>query len=136
MTIAEMCAQYDLTADTLRYYERVGLLPPVGRTAGGIRCYTEHDCRWVGFIKCMRTAGVGVQPLANYVRLFNQGDETAGARKKILVDERDRITQKMADMQQTLDRLTFKIERYEKVMTPVEEHLMRVPQDETGESHE
>ena len=51
MTIAEVAKQYSLSADTLRYYERVGLLPNVHRTAGGIRDYSEEDCRWVGYIK-------------------------------------------------------------------------------------
>ena len=53
MTIAQVSEKYGLTADTLRYYERIGLLPPVGRTAGGIRNYDESDCRWVEYIKCM-----------------------------------------------------------------------------------
>ena len=50
MTIADVAKTYDISADTLRYYERVGLLPPVNRTQGGIRDYTEEDCRWVEFI--------------------------------------------------------------------------------------
>ena len=63
MNIAEVAAEFDLTQDTLRYYEKVGLIPKVKRTSGGIRNYTEYDCRWIDFIKCMRNAGVQVDAL-------------------------------------------------------------------------
>lgn len=63
MTIAEVAKKYELTPDTLRYYERIGLLPNVNRTPGGIRDYNEEDCRWVEYIKCMRSAGVTVETL-------------------------------------------------------------------------
>lgn len=58
MTISEVCEQFDITPDTLRYYERVGVIPAVGRTKGGIRNYTEQDIRWVENAICMRSAGV------------------------------------------------------------------------------
>ena len=81
MTIAEVSRQYDISADTLRYYERIGLLPHVGRTSGGIRNYSEDDCHWVEYIKCMRSAGVSVETLLEYVTLFHQGASTIQARK-------------------------------------------------------
>ncbi|MDR1396651.1 MAG: MerR family transcriptional regulator [Desulfarculales bacterium] len=123
MTIAEVCNKYGLTADTLRYYERVGLLPKVGRTAGGIRNYTDYDCNWVEFIKCMRNAGVSVESLVEYVRLFEQGDGTIERRKQILIDERERIMTKIVELQGMVELLDFKIEKYENVIIPVEEQL-------------
>ena len=81
MTIAEVAKRYGLTTDTLRYYERVGLLPVIGRMASGIRNYTESDCEWVSYIKCMRSAGVSVETLVEYVRLFRQGPENAARLK-------------------------------------------------------
>lgn len=83
MTIAQVSQKYGVSADTLRYYERIGLLPPVGRTKSGIRDYTEEDCNWVNFIKCMRSAGLPVETLIEYVGLFGQGDETIPARKDV-----------------------------------------------------
>ena len=80
MTIAEVSRTYDLSADTLRYYERIGLIPPVHRSAGGIREYDEEDCRWVEFIKCMRGAGLPIESLVEYVALFQQGEVTAAGR--------------------------------------------------------
>ena len=70
MTIAEVSKKYNLTADTLRYYERIGLLPPVPRTQGGFRDYDEESCRWIELMKCMRAAGVQIEALVEYVRLI------------------------------------------------------------------
>ena len=125
MTIAEVSATFDLTQDTLRYYEKVGLIPKVNRTSGGIRNYTQYDCGWIEFIKCMRSAGVQVEALVKYVKLFEQGENTAEERKQILIRERDRIAAQVADMQSTLDRLNVKIERYEKDIIPAEKELAK-----------
>ena len=70
MKINEVSKMYDITADTLRYYERIGLIPTVNRNENGIRDYTETDCNWVNFAKCMRTAGISVESLIEYVALF------------------------------------------------------------------
>ena len=81
MTIAEVSRQFDITPDTLRYYERIGLIPPVPRTKSGIRDYDQTSCSWIEFIKCMRAAGLQIEALIEYVALFQQGDSTIGARK-------------------------------------------------------
>lgn len=123
MTIAEVSKEFDLTPDTLRYYEKVGLIPRVHRTAGGIRNYTDYDCGWIDFIKCMRSSGVQIEALVAYVRLYEEGNSTAEERKKILIAERNRITTQVEEMQRTLDRLNHKIDRYEKDILPVEKEL-------------
>lgn len=74
MKINEVSKMYDITADTLRYYERIGLIPTVNRNESGIRDYTETDCNWVNFAKCMRAAGISVESLIEYVALFQQGE--------------------------------------------------------------
>ena len=63
MTIAEVSRRFDLSADTLRYYERIGLIPPVPRTKSGIRDYDEESCNWIELMKCMRAAGVKIEAL-------------------------------------------------------------------------
>lgn len=123
MTITEVSNQYGLTPDTLRYYERVGLIPSVSRTPGGIRDYGERDCRWIQFIKCMRSAGLPVEILIEYVSLFLQGDETFDARKALLIEQRTLLAERVAEMQETLSRLDMKIERYEKLVLPAEHEL-------------
>ena len=124
MTIAEVSKKYELSADTLRYYERIGLVPPVPRNKSGIRDYDTESCQWVELMKCMRSAGVQIEALIEYVALFQQGDETIGARKALLIEQRDQLVERMAEMQRSLDRLNDKIERYDQgLMT--KEHLLR-----------
>lgn len=125
MTITEVSKKYDLSQDTLRYYERIRLLPGVNRKKSGIRNYTEEDCRWVEFIKCMRSAGLPIEVLIDYVTLFQQGDETIGARKEILTQQRKQLIEKMEDMKKTIERLDYKIERYEKAVVTKENELKR-----------
>ena len=124
MTIAEVSKKYELSADTLRYYERIGLVPPGPRNKSGIRDYDTESCQWVELMKCMRSAGVQIEALIEYVALFQQGDETIGARKALLIEQRDQLVERMAEMQRSLDRLNDKIERYDQgLMT--KEHLLR-----------
>ena len=63
MTIKEVSEKYGITGDTLRYYERIGMIPPVGRTAGGIRCYTDTDLSWIELVLCMRNAGLPLEAI-------------------------------------------------------------------------
>ena len=125
MTIAQVSKKYDISADTLRYYERIGLIQNVNRTESGIRDYTEEDCRWVEFIKCMRSAGLPIEVLIEYVSLFQQGDSTIEARKELLIEQRKQLIEKMEDMQKTLDRLNHKIEFYENTIMPKEKALSK-----------
>jgi len=115
MTIAEVSKKYSMPEDTLRYYERIGLLPPVHRTKGGIRDFQEEDCRWVEFVHCMRNAGLSIEVLIEYLRLFQLGDTTVSARQALLVEQRELLQKKIADMQETLIRLDYKITNYKKI---------------------
>lgn len=113
MMIKEVSAKYDISQDTLRYYERIGLLPRVNRNKSGIRDFTQTDCNWVEFIKCMRDAGLPIEVLIEYVRLFQQGDETNEARKKLLIEQRQQLKTRIEELQKTLEHLDWKIEKYE-----------------------
>jgi MerR family transcriptional regulator, aldehyde-responsive regulator len=125
MTITEVSEKFDVSQDTLRYYERIGLIPSVNRNKSGIRDYTEEDCRWVEFIKCMRNAGLPIEVLIEYVGLFQQGDATIEARKGLLTEQRKLLIEKMEDMKKTLERLDYKIARYEQAVVEKEKELKR-----------
>ena len=116
MRIAEVVEKYGVSADTLRYYERVGLLRHVSRTASGIRDYSEDDCARLAFVKCLRGANVSIEALAEYMRLLDQGDSTLAARKAILEDERKKARARLAQMQAALDRLDYKIARCDELI--------------------
>ena len=116
MTIKEVCEKYGITPDTLRYYERVGVIPTVARTKGGIRDYSEEDIRWVENAICMRSAGLPVEMLIEYVRLFREGDSTFQARRDLLAEAREEIAAQLAKYQATMDRLNYKISRYDEAI--------------------
>lgn len=113
MTIAEVSKKYDISADTLRYYERVGMIPPVTRTASGIRDYQDSDLGWVGLAKCMRSAGLPVEAMSEYVRLYQEGDSTIPARLQLLLEQRQSLLEQKKKIDETLDRLNYKISIYE-----------------------
>ena len=116
MTIKEVCEKFDITPDTLRYYERVGVIPEVNRTPGGIRDYKEEDIAWVENAVCMRSAGVPIEMLIEYVKLYQQGDETLEARKNLLMEAKNEVQKQLDKYQATMDRLNFKISRYEEAV--------------------
>ncbi|WP_425800459.1 MerR family transcriptional regulator [Desulfitobacterium sp. Sab5] len=124
MMIAEVSKKYDLSQDTLRYYERIGLIPSVNRNKSGVRDYTEEDCRWIEFIKCMRNAGLPIEVLIEYVGLFQQGDATIKSRKELLTEQRRQLIVRIEDLYETLKRLNHKIERYEKTVLEKEKELI------------
>lgn len=126
MTITEVSKKFDLSQDTLRYYERIGLIPSVNRNKGGIRDYTEEDCKWIEFIKCMRSAGLPIEVLIEYVTLVQQGDDTTHARKELLIEQRKQLMARMEDMKKTLEILDTKIESYENCVARKEKELKKL----------
>lgn len=126
MKIAEVSEKYNISCDTLRYYERIGLLPPVNRSESGIRDYRDIDVRRVEFVKCMRSAGLPIEVLIEYVALVQQGDGTIDARKEILIEQREQLLVRMAEMQKTLDVLDRKISVYEDAVLRREKEIVQI----------
>jgi DNA-binding transcriptional MerR regulator len=113
MKIHEISARYNITADTLRYYERIGLLPDIQRSKAGIREYSEDDCKAIEFIKCMRDAGVSIDSLIAYMDLLHQGDGTQQERKAILLKEKEKLQAHMNILKETIAKLDWKIAHYD-----------------------
>ncbi len=113
MTIKEVSEKYGITGDTLRYYERVGMIPPVGRTQGGIRDYTDKDLSWIELVLCMRGAGLPIEAIIEYVKLTMLGDYTFKARLELLSEQRDNLLEQKNRINSMLERLNYKIARYE-----------------------
>ncbi len=126
MKIMEVSEQSGLSSDTLRYYERIGLIPPVHRNESGIRDYNELDIRRVEFIKCMRSAGLPIEVLIEYFGLVQQGDKTIETRKEILIEQRELLVTRMKEMQKTLDILDRKIEVYENAVLKKEKEIIEM----------
>ena len=106
MTIKEASQLTGVSADTLRYYERIGLIPAVPRSESG----------WINFIKCMRSAGLPIEALIEYVALYKEGSKTEASRKTILIEQRDILQERMDSLQKTLNKLNYKIDNYELLM--------------------
>lgn len=116
MTIKQVSEKYNISADTLRYYERVKMIPPVTRTAGGIRDYQEEDLRWVELAICMRNSGLPIETLIDYLALFQLGDETIPARLELLREQMEILEEQKKNIEETMSRLSYKIEHYEEAL--------------------
>ncbi len=117
MTISEVSKKYNLTQDTLRYYEKIGILSNVPRNKSGIRNYDENSCRRIEFVKCMRDAGVEIEALLEYMQLFEKGKSTAKRRKEILEEQREKLLEKQKNITISLERLDYKIELYDDIVS-------------------
>ncbi len=115
MTISEISQKYNLSPDTLRYYERIGLISNVPRSQSGIRNYDERTCKRIEFVKCMRSAGVEIEALIEYMKLLDQGKSTVSARKELLEEQKEKLLEKQKDINTTIDRLTYKIKMYDEI---------------------
>ena len=115
-SIKEVAERYNVSQDTLRYYERVGMIPPVTRTSGGIRDYGDEDLKWVELAICTRNAGMPVEAMIEYVRLFRMGDETIPARLSLLNEQMEAMRAQLASIEDTMRRLAYKIDRYEQAV--------------------
>ncbi len=116
MTIKEVAEKYDITPDTLRYYERIKMIPEVTRTAGGIRDYQESDLQWVELALCMRSAGLPIEAMIEYLQLYQKGDETIPARLELLNNQMEVLKEQRDKIEATMKKLSYKISRYEEAV--------------------
>lgn len=127
MNIAEVAKKYGVTPDTIRYYEKAGLIPAVPRSASGIRNFDEKTCKWLEFIVCMRSAGLTIETLTEYVRLYKKGKSTVSERKNLLVNQREELRRKKEEIEATLNRLDYKISLYEQIEAGKRKDFMEEP---------
>ena len=120
-SIREVCQKTGLTAHTLRYYEKEGLLTGVERTQGGFRQYSDEDLEWLGLICCLKNTGMPLQEIARFVRMAHEGDATLKDRVELLKDHREKIVDRMAEMQRYLDKITWKVNFFSEKLRKYEE---------------
>ena len=125
MTIAEASKKLNLSAYTLRYYEKIGLIPEVSRTKSGIRNYTEKDLEHLKSVICFRNAGVSIETLIEYMKLYKKGNSTMEARKQLLISQKEAIKKRLEDIQNTYETLSLKIDNHEKLLVEREKELLR-----------
>jgi DNA-binding transcriptional MerR regulator len=110
--IREAAGRTGLSTDTLRYYEREGLIPRVGRRANGHRHFTSDDLAWVEYVTCLRSVGVGIADIRKYVRLFEGGEATLGERVALLSEHAAAIRATIAALGRNLEEVEEKLLRY------------------------
>lgn len=111
----EISNETELTSDTLRYYEKDGLISDIIRLPNGHRQYTQHDLEWLKFILCLRSAGMPLKKIKEYKVLLNDGDKTASQRKELLKNEKVRILKEMENLKEALSTIDYKIEYYQSI---------------------
>ena len=108
-SIQDVSNKTGLSTHTLRYYEKEGLISGVERSQGGFRQYTDEDLERLGLICCLKNTGMSIQEIARFVQLTHEGDHTLEERVELLREHRDRVLERMAEMQQHLDKVTWKL---------------------------
>lgn len=121
MTIREVAAKTNMSTDTLRYYERIGLLPPVPRNAAGIRNYDEYFVNFINFInfiKKLKASGMSLEHIIDYIRLAEMGDATIQERKKLLAEARETLIEKINSLQLIAELADYQLRNYENLLQP------------------
>ena len=121
LTIQEVAKATGLTAHTLRYYERIGLIHPINREDNTRRCYTADDVGWIDFLLKLRATGMSIRDMQRYAELQRRGDETLPERVEMLKSLRDKVEAHMEEMNEHLKLIYYKIDYYQKV---VEEQML------------
>ncbi|HEY2060663.1 MerR family transcriptional regulator [Amycolatopsis sp. NBC_01480] len=114
-SIAEAARRSGLSIDTLRYYERIKLLDPPARDGAGRRAYSDDDLGWLGFLTKLRLTGMPIKSMREYASLRRHGVASAGRRKAILVEQRQSVADRIAELQGCLEILDYKISNYDKI---------------------
>lgn len=118
MTIREIAAKTNMSTDTLRYYERIGLLPPVPRNAARIRNYDEYFVNFINFIKKLKASGMSLEHIIDYIRLAEMGDATIQERKKLLAEARETLLDKINSLQLVAELADYQLRNYENLLQP------------------
>jgi len=120
LTIQEVAQATGLSAHTLRYYERVGLIHPIDREQNSHRRYTSDDVGWIDFLTKLRATGMSIKDMQRYAELQRRGDETLPERVEMLESLRDRVEAHMDELNEHLKLIYYKIELYQKIVTEKE----------------
>ena len=112
-TVGEMAKLLGVTASTLRYYDREGLLPFVERSSGGIRMFQESDIEWLQIIGCMKKAGMSIKDIRQYIEMALAGDDTIDLRLAMFQRQREILKQQMEQLRHTMEIVDYKCWYYE-----------------------
>ncbi len=134
-TIGAVCEKTGLSAPTLRYYDKEGLLPFVNRGNGGIRKFQESDLEWLRLIECLKASGLQIKDIKRYIDWFIQGDDTLRQRRELFFNQKKNVEAEIASLHLTLEMLTYKCWVYDKAVELGSlEAVKRLPEDRVPEN--
>ena len=125
MTIKEAAAQTGISIDNLRYYERIGLIPEVPRSAGGIRDYDADTMHWIDFAMRFKKSGLSLEAIREYIQLAIKGEATKPARKEILLEAKADLEERRKQIQESLDMINYKLVHWDQKCEPLTQELVR-----------
>ena len=125
MTIKEASRITGVSTDNLRYYERIGLIPKIKKNESGIRDYDDADIGMIELVVRFKIAGMKLSAIREYVDLAMSGEDTAEARRKILVEARDDLVERLEEIRKSIDIMNYKIERYDQKCAPVTDEIIQ-----------
>lgn len=115
-TPAEVVEETGFTLDTLRYYEKIGLLEPVERNAAGQRRFSEHDISWLGLVRCLRDTGMPIAEMLRFAELVRAGDHTIADRIRLLEEHDRRVQEQITKLTERQRYIHHKISYYRSVV--------------------
>ncbi len=115
-SISQAAEKTGLTVSTLRYYESEGLLPFVDRTSGGQRVFKDEDFSWLSVIECLKSSGVSIREIKQYIDWCMEGDSTLCQRRDLFVRQKERVEAQIAEYQKNLEKINYKIWYYEQAV--------------------
>lgn len=112
-SIGQVSKKFNLSPHTLRYYDKLGLFPKVGKSSSGLRRFSEEDLSWLGIIECLKATGLTLKGIKHYLDLAERGNQTISERKQIMLKQKAQVEQEIKALKQNLQKLNFKIKYYE-----------------------
>lgn len=118
MNIKEVSERLDIPKETLRYWENNGLIPEVPRNSSGYRDYTENEIKWALFVKAMRKAGMSVESLIEFVKIYNDHRDSRAAQKSLVQEQYDKLVRERRELDKTINYLAYKLDNFESHTIP------------------
>ena len=116
MTISDIALKTGLSDHTLRYYEKVGIIPPVKRGSSGQRVFSDDDLGWIDFLLCLKSTGLSIQDIRYFISLCDSGDSTIPDRVEVLEKHREKIEEQINDLKEMRGKIDYKINYYKGVL--------------------
>lgn len=128
MKISDVSKKFNISIQTLRYYEREGLIPAIHRDSNGVRDYQKDELYWIHYVQTLRNSGVTVASIKRYVGLVQKGSETREQRKQILLEQRQALLKKRAQIDDALKHMDIKLESYDTYVIELENNTKKTNQ--------